>query len=318
MLLGPTAAGKSALALELARRYPVEIISVDSAQVYRGMDIGTAKPNAEERAAAPHHLIDIIEPTESYSAARFVADARRLCAQIRARGHLPLLAGGTMLYARAFMGGLAQLPPADARIRARLDAQAAQEGWPALHAKLAAVDPDTAARLDVNDSQRIQRALEVFESSGHPLSSLLARAAGHDEAPEPLVLVSIEPSQRTILHQRITARFEAMIAAGLLAEVARLRARGDLHPALPSMRAVGYRQAWSYLDAHPQCDADAATDPHEPALRSLLEQGTAATRQLARRQLTWLRAMPQRTIIDSLADNRTDALLALVTQHWPQ
>lgn len=300
MLLGPTAAGKSRTALALARDLPVEIVSVDSVQVYRGMDIGTAKPDAAERALVPHHLIDVIEPTEAWSAARFVTEARSLCEAIRARGRLPVLVGGTMLYARAFLGGLAALPPADAGIRARLDAEAAAEGWAALHARLARLDPPTAARLAPGDSQRIQRALEVLELTGQPLSALLATPGAAAPPPGRVVVASVEPARREILHQRIAGRFRAMIAAGLVEEVARLRARGDLHAGLPSMRAVGYRQAWAFLDETPDCDPSAARDPDDPALRPLVERGTAATRQLARRQLTWLRAMTERVVIDPL------------------
>lgn len=317
LLLGPTAAGKSAASLALARRYPVEIISVDSAIVYRSMDIGTAKPGCAELAAAPHHLVDILDPTETYSAARFAADARRLCGEIVARGRLPLLVGGTMLYVKAFAGGLAALPGADAAIRAGLDAQAAAQGWPALHARLATVDPVTAARLAPGDSQRIQRALEVFELTGQPLSALHAAPVIDTPPPAPLVVLSLEPSRREELHRRIAARFEAMIAAGLLAEVAGLMARGDLHPNLPSMRAVGYRQAWAFLEEHPDCDPLAARDPHDPTLRPLLERGVAATRQLAKRQLTWLRSMPDRIVIDCLADAAEARVLAIAAAHWP-
>ncbi len=317
LLLGPTASGKSAASLALARRYPVEIISVDSALVYRGMDIGTAKPGPAELAAAPHHLVDILDPTEAYSAARFAADARRLCGEIAARGRLPLLVGGTMLYAKAFAGGLASLPGADAAIRARLDAQAAALGWPALHARLAALDPVTAARLAPGDSQRIQRALEVFELTGQPLSALHAAPVTEALPPAPLVVLSLEPSRREELHRRIAARFEAMIAAGLLAEVARLRSRGDLHPGLPSMRAVGYRQAWAYLEEHPGCDPLAARDPRDPALRPLIERGVAATRQLAKRQLTWLRSMPDRIVIDCLDTAAEARVLAAAATRWP-
>lgn len=288
-IMGPTASGKTAAALEIARRLPCEIISVDSALVYRGMDIGTAKPNAEERAAAPHHLIDILDPAESYSAAQFRADALRLIADIASRGKLPLLVGGTMLYFKALQEGLDVLPPADAAIRARLDAEAAAAGVPALHARLAALDPITAARLKPNDAQRIQRALEIHELSGRPMSALLAQAP-KTELPFALLPIALEPSDRSVLHARIAARFDAMLGhagGGLIAEVAALRARGDLHPELPSMRCVGYRQAWAYLDG----EFDKA---------ALREKGIAATRQLAKRQLTWLRAMPQRIVVDCL------------------
>jgi tRNA dimethylallyltransferase len=284
-IVGPTCSGKSALALTLARQglrgRPVEIISMDSAQVYRGMDIGTAKPTAAERAAVPHHLIDIVDPRDSYSAAQFAADALRLAGEIRARGHEPLIAGGTMLYLKALRDGLDAMPPADAAVRAQLDKEARARGWPALHAELARVDPVTAARLAPNDAQRIQRALEVWRVSGRPLSS---HHAARRAPALPLKLLSLEPQQRGWLHGRIADRFRQMVAAGLLDEVRALRARGDLHAGLPSMRCVGYRQAWAHLDG--QCDFDA-----------FVERGIAATRQLAKRQLTWLRAMPGRDVI---------------------
>jgi tRNA dimethylallyltransferase len=314
MLLGPTASGKSAVAMALAERLPIEIVTVDSAQVYRGMDIGTAKPSAAERAAVPHHLIDIVDPRDSYSAARFVADARAAIAQIRARGRLPLLVGGTMLYARALVEGLHPLPGADAALRRRLEDEARALGWPALHARLARIDPVTAARVEPGDAQRIQRALEVFELSGKPMSEWLSRPATTsggmgsgsgggtgERSPAPgapdasrsamprFVRIALEPSDRAVLHARIATRFRAMIAAGLVDEVRALRARGDLRADLPSMRCVGYRQAWAWLDA--------GDGPIEP----MIEAGIAATRQLAKRQLTWLRAMPDRIVVDCLA-----------------
>jgi tRNA dimethylallyltransferase len=261
----------------------VEIISVDSALVYRGMDIGTAKPSAAERAAVPHHLIDLIEPTQAYSAAQFVADAQRVAAQVRARGHLPLLVGGTMLYLKALMAGLNALPPAHPEVRAALDAEAAAQGWPALHAELARVDPATAARLPPNDAQRIQRALEVWRVSGRPLSSFHEEQRQHGT---PVQLVALEPTARSWLHERIAQRFAAMLQAGFVDEVRALHARGDLHPGLPSMRCVGYRQAWEALD-----DNEAAPD-----LAGLAERGVAATRQLAKRQLTWLRGLPREVL----------------------
>ncbi len=289
-LAGPTASGKTAgalaIAAALAPRVPVEIISVDSALVYRGMDIGTAKPTPAELAAAPHHLIDIRDPREAYSAAEFVQDATRLIAQIQARGALPLLVGGTMLYFKALMDGIDDMPPADAAVRARLDERAAGIGWPAMHAELARIDPPTAARLAPGDSQRIQRALEVWHVSGRPLSSFHTTKNGADR-PSPIAtgaLFSLEPQDRAWLHARIAERFTAMLAAGFLDEVMRLRARGDLHLQLPSMRCVGYRQAWESLDGtHP--------------LATLPERGIAATRQLAKRQITWLRGMPDRHVI---------------------
>jgi tRNA dimethylallyltransferase len=294
-LAGPTAAGKSAVALALARELPLEIVSVDSALVYRGMDIGTAKPSATERAAVPHHLIDILDPAEAYSAARFAADARRLVGEIRARGRLPLLVGGTMLYFRALREGLATLPAADPALRAALEARAAERGWPALHAELAHVDPATAARLAPADGQRIQRAIEVWHLSGQPLSAW--HRAGPRDAPQQGAwpLVSLEPTSREWLHDRIAARFDAMLAAGLVDEVRALRERDGLHAGLPSMRCVGYRQAWAALD--------------RGTLDGLREAGVAATRQLAKRQLTWLRSMAGRHVVE--CDARDTAQRAL-------
>ena len=278
-LAGPTAAGKTAAALAVAQALPVEIVSVDSALVYRGMDIGTAKPSAAERAQVPHHLIDIIDPAQAYSAAKFVTDARALVAQIHARGRLPLLVGGTMLYFRALFDGLDEMPPADAHVRAELEAQAAWLGSAAMHAELARVDPVTAARLPPGDTQRIQRALEVFRLTGRPLSSFHRERVRSDAAP----LLSLEPASRAWLHERIAQRFTQMLAVGLVDEVRALRARGDLHADLPSMRCVGYRQTWEALD-------------HRD-LAALPERGIAATRQLAKRQLTWLRSMPGRDVL---------------------
>jgi tRNA dimethylallyltransferase len=282
-LAGPTACGKSALALALARSLPLEIVSVDSAQVYRGMDIGTAKPDAAARAAVVHHLVDIVDPAQAYSAARFVADALRLVDDIAARGRMPLLVGGTMLYFKALREGLAAMPAADPALRAQIEREAAARGWPAMHAELAAVDPVTAARLAPADAQRIQRALEVWRLTGRTLAHWhdTPRRKGADDRAWPLV--SLEPAARGWLHERIAQRFDAMLAAGLLDEVRALRQRGDLHAGLPSMRCVGYRQAWLALDAgRPD---------------SLRETGIAATRQLAKRQLTWLRSMNPRVVI---------------------
>jgi tRNA dimethylallyltransferase len=293
-LAGPTASGKSALALAFAAGVgagAVEIVSVDSAQVYRGMDIGTAKPAAADRAAVPHHLIDLIEPSESYSAGRFVQDARSAVAGINARGALALLVGGTMLYFKALREGLDEIPAADPATRAALEAEAAERGWPALHAELARIDPSTAARLAPGDAQRIQRALEVWRVSARPLSSWQAGPRVADTARWPLV--ALEPQVRSWLHERIAARFRSMLDAGLVDEVRRLRARGDLHAGLPSMRCVGYRQAWVALDTGD--------------LAALPERGIAATRQLAKRQLTWLRAVPERRLV---ACDRDDALAA--------
>ncbi|WP_063569392.1 tRNA (adenosine(37)-N6)-dimethylallyltransferase MiaA [Achromobacter ruhlandii] len=288
-LAGPTAAGKSASTLALAERWPLEIINVDSATIYRGMDIGTAKPSPAEQAQVPQHLLDIRDPAQSYSAAEFRADALRLIDAIRARGRIPLLAGGTMMYYKALRDGLDDLPQADPALRAELEARAARDGWPALHAELARRDPVTAARLAPNDSQRIQRALEICQLSGQPMSALLGRqraAAGDDD--KRYLTISLEPSARAALHARIEQRFDAMLANGLLEEVRGLHARADLHPGLPSVRCVGYRQMWAHLDG-------------EISLEEAREQGIAATRQLAKRQITWLRAQPERVIVDCLA-----------------
>ncbi|RZI41772.1 tRNA (adenosine(37)-N6)-dimethylallyltransferase MiaA [Herbaspirillum sp. HC18] len=298
-IMGPTASGKTAAALEVARAIPSEIISVDSALVYRGMDIGTAKPTAEERAAVPHHLIDILDPRDAYSAMQFRQDALRLVADIAQRGKLPLLVGGTMLYFKALRDGLDALPEADPEVRARLDAEAAAVGMPAMHAKLASLDPETAARLKPNDSQRIQRALEIFELTGQPMSQLLAKAP-KTELPFDMLPLSLEPSDRSVLHERIAARFDAMLSAGgLIEEVSALRARGDLHLGLPSMRCVGYRQVWEYMDGM----ADFA---------SMRDKGIAATRQLAKRQLTWLRSMPDRIVVDCVSQDSAAVVLGHV------
>lgn len=299
-IAGPTASGKTALALALAQRWPVEIISVDSALVFRGMDIGTAKPSAAELASAPHHLIDIRDPLQAYSAAEFVHDASALLGQIRARGHLPLLVGGTMLYFKALFEGLDAMPSAQPALRAEIEAEASQLGWPALHAQLSQVDPVTAARLSPNDSQRIGRALEVWRASGRPISAFHTRDKAA-EASRPLqvegqpgLLFSLEPVERAWLHQRIAQRFDAMLAQGFIDEMAELRARGDLTPDLPSMRCVGYRQAWEALDAAENMGRQAL---NAQELAELHERGIFATRQLAKRQLTWLRSMPQRQVV---------------------
>jgi tRNA dimethylallyltransferase len=289
-LVGPTASGKSAVALEMARRdRTLELVSVDSMQVYRGMDIGTAKPSAAERAAVPHHLIDIRDPLHAYSAAEFAADALRLVREINGRGKPALLAGGTLLYFKALFDGLDPMPPADPAVRQQLETQAAQRGWPALHAELAQVDSVTAARLAPNDAQRIQRALEVFRLSGRPWSEFHSRANRAESVWSQLPLLSLEPQNRAWLHERIAQRFDAMLAAGFLDEVKALRARGDLSAGLPSMRCVGYRQAWEMLDGQRR---------GEPfPLAQLRDKGVFATRQLAKRQLTWLRSMPRREVI---------------------
>jgi len=299
-LAGPTASGKTAAALAIAQAWqhtrPVEIVSVDSALVYTGMDIGTAKPSAAERALVPHHLIDIIDPAESYSAARFVGDAQRLIDEINARGHLPLLVGGTMLYFKALFEGLDAMPAADRAVRAALADQLEREGLHALYRELQRVDPVTAARLKPADQQRIQRALEVFRVSGQPLSSF------HREKPVTQALpplISLEPDDRAWLHQRIEVRFHQMLDLGLVDEVRRLGERSDLHADMPSMRCVGYRQTWEALVADD--------------LSELPERGVAATRQLAKRQLTWLRSMPQRHCVACDAPGATEAVVALAT-----
>ncbi len=311
-LAGPTASGKTAAALAIALELPVEIISVDSALVYRGMDIGTAKPSATELAAVPHHLIDIRDPLQAYSAAEFGTDARQLITDITARGKLALLVGGTMLYFKALAEGLDDMPRADPALRAEIEARAQALGWPALHAELALLDPVTAARLNPADSQRIQRALEVCRLSGQPMSSLHAikkiaatpistGAEGQNDSkvqPDQRLLISLEPADRAWLHARIAQRFDSMLSAGLLDEVRTLRARGDLHPDLPSMRCVGYRQAWEALDGlWPMAE--------------LRDRGVFATRQLAKRQITWLRASPERRAIPCEAPDALAQVLAL-------
>lgn len=300
-IMGPTASGKTAAALEIARHLPCEIISVDSALVYREMDIGTAKPSPEELAAVPHHLIDIIDPTEAYSAMQFRQDALRLTLEIAGRGKLPLLVGGTMLYFKVLRDGLDELPQADPALRAQLDEEAARLGVPALHARLATLDPVTAARLKPTDSQRIQRALEITLLTGQPMSSLLSQKVP-EALPFEMLPLALEPADRAVLHERIALRFDLMLRGGALErEVAALRARGDLHLGLPSMRCVGYRQMWEYLDG--SIDATA-----------LREKGIAATRQLAKRQLTWLRSMPERISIDCNRPEATAEVLARVQQ----
>ena len=301
-IAGPTAAGKTAMALAIAREFDCEIVSVDSALVYRGMDIGTAKPSAHELAAVPHHLIDIRDPLHAYNAAEFAREAATLIRAISGRGKLPLLVGGTMLYFKALREPLDAMPAADVQIRAAIEHEAQAVGWPAMHAQLAQVDPATAARLAPADSQRIGRALEVWRSAGVPLSQLQVRsqqAAPHEQANDTQApLISLEPQDRAWLHARIAERFDTMLAQGLVQEVEGLRARGDLYAALPSMRCVGYRQVWDVLDG---------TSP----LAQLRDKGIFATRQLAKRQITWLRAMPQRHVIAS--DHAQSMDLALAT-----
>ena len=305
-IVGPTASGKTAAAPALAQALQAqggaEIISVDSALVYRGMDIGTAKPSREELAAVPHHLIDTIDPLQSYSAAEFARDATRLIGEIRARGRMPLLVGGTMLYLKALLEGLNDIPAADPQVREAIQARAAQLGWPALHAELMQVDPVTAARLAPGDSQRVGRALEVWTATGKTLSSFhqSAKAAAPNWH---IPVLSLEPQDRTWLHQRIAQRFELMMAQGFIHEVRQLRARGDLNPDLPAMRCVGYRQAWQGLD-------------EGLSEQDITERGIFATRQLAKRQITWLRSMDSRHVIaadapDTLAQVLKTALNAV-------
>jgi len=309
-IVGPTASGKTAAALALAEvlqapghaLHGAEIISMDSALVYRGMDIGTAKPSLAELAAVPHHLIDTLDPLQSYSAAEFVKDATRLIADIRSRGKVPLLVGGTMLYLKALLEGLNDIPAANPQVRAEIQQQAQSLGWPAMHALLSQVDPTTAARLAPGDSQRIGRALEVWTATGQTLSSFHQSAKTH--APNwHIPVISLEPTDRAWLHQRIAQRFDQMMAAGFMNEVRALRARGDLHPDLPAMRCVGYRQAWEGLDA----------GWSEAEIR---ERGIFATRQLAKRQITWLRSMPQRQVVQADGTQDPTSVVKALAKEW--
>ena len=300
-LSGPTASGKSAASYAIAKVLPIEIINVDSATIYRGMDIGTAKPDPQAQKDIPHHLLDILDPTESYSAAQFRIDAMTCIQQIRARGHVPLLVGGTMLYFKVLREGIDTLPQGDEQWRARLQARAAEHGWPALHAELTRVDPETAARLAPNDSQRIGRALEVYEVTGQALSTLFRQPDQRVDKGIPTVLISLEPSDRQALHARIEKRFDEMLAAGFVHEVRRLHARGDLHTGLPSIRCVGYRQLWDFVQG--DCSLELAR-----------EKAIAATRQLAKRQLTWLRSMTDRQVIDCLAPDAINQVLQRIKQ----
>lgn len=297
LLMGPTCTGKTELALRLAREFPVELVSVDSAQVYRGMDIGTSKPSAEVLASVPHHLVDICDPAEAYSAGRFRRDAIRLIGEIRARGRVPLLVGGTMLYFRALTQGIAPLPEANPAVRARIDRRATELGWPALHAELATLDPEAAARIRPADGQRIQRALEVLEITGRPLSEL-------QKLTEPATLrcaaFALQPFGRDGLYRRIDARFLEMMYAGFLDEVRALRSRGDLHPNLPSLRAVGYRQLWAHLAG-------------ETTLAAAVEAGQRATRNLAKRQLTWCSADPRIMWIRGLEDQELVTIKGVIS-----
>lgn len=297
-LMGPTASGKTGVAVELVQHLPVEIISVDSALVYRDMNIGTAKPDAATLAVAPHHLIDVIDPTQSYSAAQFRGDALRLMAEITARGHIPLLVGGTMLYFKALREGLNDLPQADPALRMELEDRARQVGWPAMHQELARLDPETAARLQPTDAQRIQRALEVCLLSDRPMSALLAEEQ-QAELPYRLIQLALLPGDRAVLHARIAQRFDEMLKQGLVEELESLKTRYALTPDLPSMRCVGYRQAWQYLEG--ECTA-----------AEMRELGIIATRQLAKRQLTWLRGMEGVTEFDCLADDLAERVRAFL------
>ena len=304
-LIGPTASGKTDLALAIAERFPVEIISLDSAQVFIDMDIGTAKPDRATLSRFPHHLIDLITPEASYSAAQFRVDALRIMAEITARGHVPLLVGGTMLYFKALTEGLADLPPADPALRASIDAEAAARGWPALHAELALLDPITAARLAPTDAQRIQRALEVFRLTGKPLGDFW-QTQGDNPLPYRLLTIALVTPERKILHERIAQRFRAMLATGLVDEVERLRAKYQLSLDLPSMRCVGYRQVWQMLE-------------NQLPAAELADRGTFATRQFAKRQLTWLRSFRDSGALDmelDLAESATTAkMLGKINDH---
>ncbi len=296
--MGPTASGKTQVAVELAQQLPLEIISVDSALVYRDMDIGTAKPDATTLARAPHHLINIRNPTEAYSAAAFRHDALRLMQDISARDNIPLLVGGTMLYFRALRFGLSDLPQADPGVRYELEQQAIRLGWPALHAELAQLDPETAVRLNPNDSQRIQRALEIYQITGTPMSTLIRQQDKHP-LPYRVLPIALIPSNRSQLHAHIATRFATMLKLGLVDELRALREKYPLHPDLPAMRCVGYRQAWKFIEGR--------INEVE-----LLDQGIAATRQLAKRQLTWLRGMADNIELDCLADDLVPQALAAV------
>ena len=317
-IVGPTASGKSSLAMAIARSakqlgQTIEIISMDSALVYKGMDIGTAKPSKSEMQEVPHHGIDIAEPEDPYSAAKFAHDAKQWLKEIRARNNIPLIVGGTMLYWRALAHGLSNMPAASPEIRAEIESRAAKLGWPAIHEELAQVDPETAARLEKNDAQRVQRALEIYLQSGKPMSEWLqeqpkdsgrGEGSGEDHStPMNLRLISIEPSDRSVLHERIAKRFEIMMAEGFLDEMKALRQNPRLHPDLPSMRAVGYRQAWDHLDGN-------------ITFQEFQDQAIAATRQLAKRQLTWLRGMQTKEVIDSLDESQMKQCEQDVLAHY--
>ncbi len=300
LLMGPTASGKTAVAVQLATTLPCEIISVDSALVYKDMDIGTAKPDAETLKRAPHHLINVIEPHESYSAARFRDDALTLMREITERGNIPLLVGGTMLYFKALVEGLNDLPEADSTIRLIIETMAEEDGWPGVHDKLRKIDPETAARLEPNDSQRIQRALEIYYITGKSMTDLLKKPK-YVYFPYTPIRIALLPADRAVLHERIAQRFDAMLKAGLVDELRRLQDEYALSPDTPSMRCVGYRQAWDHLNG-------------KISLDELREQGIAATRQLAKRQLTWLRSAEEFTEFDCLAENVGDLVLEYIRQ----
>ncbi|MEZ2743170.1 tRNA (adenosine(37)-N6)-dimethylallyltransferase MiaA [Paenalcaligenes hominis] len=302
-LTGPTAAGKSASTLALARRWDLEIIVMDSATIYTGMDIGTAKPSKTEQAITPHHLLDIRDPAESYSAASFVQDTERLIDAIHQRQRHVLLCGGTLLYYKALRDGLSQLPESTPHLRAELDAEALIKGWPTLHAELARIDPETAARLAPNDGQRIQRALEIYRASGKPMSVWLKEQPPRPVQQRNYLTISVEPTERQLLSPRIESRYHQMLEQGLVAEVEQLYARADLHNGLPSIRSVGYRQIWDYLDGVLSLD-------------DAVERAISATRQLAKRQMTWLRAMPEREQVDCMNPARADLVVDVVAKHW--
>jgi tRNA dimethylallyltransferase len=308
-LVGPTACGKTACAIEIAARMPIEIISMDSALVYKGMNIGTAKPSTEELSAAPHHLIDIIDPTQAYSAADFERDAIRLINDIQSRGKVPLIVGGTMLYFKALQDGLDDLPKANASIRSEIETRAEQLGWPTLHSELAKIDPITARRLAPNDAQRISRALEVWRISGKPLSEWFEESTLRRASTKRLhiPLISLEPADRIWLHQRIALRFNIMMKQGFMKEMHELRARKDLTPELPSMRCVGYRQAWQILDKARALGVD-----ERSLYPELMDLGVAATRQLAKRQITWLRSMPHRKIISCDTNSAIEEVMHVI------
>lgn len=300
-LMGPTASGKTDLAVSLVESLPMDIISVDSVMVYRGMDIGSAKPDADTLACAPHRLIDICDPAEAYSAARFRDDAMREVAEITGQGRIPLLVGGTMLYFRALLHGLSMLPSADAEVRARLEAEAEADGWASLHRRLVEVDPKAAARIHPNDPQRIQRALEVYELTGTPLSELQQTQQVDQPLAYPVIKLAVAPADRSILHERIAQRFELMLQQGLIDEVEVLRQRGDLHLDMPALRAVGYRQVWEYLSGSLNYE-------------EMVKRGIIATRQLAKRQFTWLRSEPELALLDSLDGRLREKALKFIEQ----